>query len=313
MVQLPTIVYGAFQLPQLTKEEISELISLLKENGVKRWDTARIYPNSEKIIGELNLPSDVAIDTKARSFVSGALTRENLFESIKESFDDLKVQKVELFYLHAPDPATPIEETIDAVDELYKQGKFEKFGLSNFSAEEVEAVCEYAKSKGYVLPSVFQGNYNAFSRGTEKDLLPVLRKYGISFYAYSPIAGGFLVKSTQQIEQGTGRFKKGDVIGDMYYKLYSRPTLLEGLERWGEIAEKYNIPKSHLAYRWVAFHSALKPEDGDAILIGGRNCKQIADTFSAFAEGPLPKEAVEEIEKIWDYIKDEAPLNNYVY
>lgn len=312
MVQLPNIVYGAFPLSFLPKEEVTKLISLLKENGVNEWDTARIYPGSEKAIGELKLSSDVAIDTKARSFVEGALTRKSLHESIAESFHELKVKKVKIFYLHAPDPTTPIEETIDTIDELYKQGKFEKFGLSNYSAKDVEEICEYAKSNGKLLPSVFQGNYNAFSRGSEEDLFPVLRKYGISFYAYSPIAGGFLVKSAQEIKEGTGRFRKGDMIGELYLALYSRPALLEGLNEWGSIAEKYDIPKAHLAYRWVAFHSILNSKKGDAIIIGGRNYEQVSDTLDAFKEGALPKETVEDIEKLWTVIKHEAPLNNYV-
>lgn len=312
MSELPKIVYGAFPITALPKDEVLKLHSLLRENGVTEWDTARIYPGSEKSIGDLGIADDLIIDTKARSFEKGALTKDGIFESIKQSFDELKVDSVEIYYLHAPDPTTPIEETIDAINELYKQGKFKKFGLSNYTPDDVKKIYDYAKSKNYVLPTVFQGNYNAFSRSIEKDLFPVLRKYGISFYAYSPIAGGFLVKSVEQIKEGVGRFKKGTMVGDLYSKLYNTPKLLEGLEKWDDIAKKYDIPKSHLAYRWIAFHSSLSKKDDDAIIIGGKNHEQVADTLNAFKEGALPKGAVAEIDDLWETIKDEAPVNNYI-
>lgn len=312
MSEQPKLVYGAFPIALLEKNEASKVISLLKDNGVTEWDTARIYPDSEKTIGELGIAKDAIIDTKARGFAENSLTREEIFKSVEQSLDELKVQSVETFYLHSPDPKTPIEETIDAIDELHKQGKFKKFGLSNYSPEEVKKIYEYAKSKNYVLPSVFQGNYNAFSRGIEKDLFPVLRQLGISFYAYSPTAGGFLVKTVQQVDQGSGRFEKGSLVGGLYNKLYNKPTLLKGLERWGEVAEKHKIPKSHLAYRWLAFHSFLDDKKGDAVIIGGKNYEQTADTLDALKEGPLSDEVVSEINEIWDSIKDEAPINNYI-
>lgn len=101
-----------------------------------------------------------------------------------------------------------------------------------------------------VLPSVFQGNYNAVSRHIEKDLFPLLRKLGIAFYAYSPIAGGFLVKSAKEIREGsseTGRFKTGNALGDMYRTLYGKESLINALDDWGEIPiPKNNFPEYDL-------------------------------------------------------------------
>jgi aflatoxin B1 aldehyde reductase len=88
-------------------------------------------------------------------------------------------------YIHGPDRTTPFAETLEAVDKEYRAGKFEKFGLSNFNAAEVEECVGLCKTNGWVVPSVYQGHYNAITRGGEKDLFPVLRKYGISFYAFT--------------------------------------------------------------------------------------------------------------------------------
>ena len=107
-------------------------------------------------------------------------------------------------------------------------GFFKRFGLSNFKAEDVQKVYDICKEKSYPLPEVYQGNYSAVARKQEEVLFPTLRKLGISFYAYSPIAGGFLVKTKQQVLDGAGRFDTSTPIGQMYggmvRKYYTPPT-----------------------------------------------------------------------------------------
>lgn len=258
------------------------------------------------------MPDEFTIHTKARGFTEGALTKEGIDESIKESLSLLGVSSVETFFLHCPDPSTPIEETVDEINALYKLGKFKKFGLSNFPTADVQRIYDYAKSKNYVLPTVYQGNYNAVARKAENALLPLLRKLGISFYAYSPIAGGFLTKSSAYIKDAKeGRFDKDNYIGQLYQKLYNRPSLLKGLDQWGEIAEKSGINKAHLAYRWVTFNSALQGDFGDAVILGGRTPEQIEDTLTALSEGPLPADICDEIDQIWKLVENEAPIDNY--
>lgn len=308
------IIYGAFPITNLPKNQLEDVLQLLEKYSVKDLDTARIYPGSEKSIGELNLSASYTIHTKAVAFQERSLSKDSIVESIGESLSLLKTDKVETFYLHCPDPATPIEETLEAVDELYKDGKFVHFGLSNYPASDVRKIYEYAASKGYVLPTVYQGNYNAVSRKIEKDLFPVLRELKIAFYAYSPIAGGFLARTSQEIEEGVkGRFDKSTQIGQMYQKLYNRPSLLKALHEWNTIAEKAGVSKAALAYRWIAYHSALREEYGDAVIIGGRTPGQVSETLEAIAEGPLKDDIAAHIENVWELVKDEAPVDNYSY
>lgn len=87
-------------------------------------------------------------------------------------------------FLHVPDRQTPFEETAKAMNEALQQGKFEKFGLSNYTAAEVQAFIDICEKKGYATPSVYQGHYNAITRGGEKELFPLLRKHNIAFMAY---------------------------------------------------------------------------------------------------------------------------------
>ena len=97
----------------------------------------------------------------------------------------------------------------------------------------------------------------------------------------------------------------------MYLTLYNKPTYLEALATWSEIAEDFGIGKAELAYRWVAFNSLLKQEHGDAIVIGARNEEQLRETFEWSRRGPLPKGAVERIDAVWESVKAEAGLDNF--
>ena len=92
--------------------------------------------------------------------------------------------QVHIIYLHYPDRSVPFEETCIAINQAYREGKFDRFGLSNFAAAEVEQIVDLCKENGFVVPSVYQGLYNAVARQGEKELFPVLRKHGIAFYAY---------------------------------------------------------------------------------------------------------------------------------
>lgn len=113
--------------------------------------------------------------------------------------------KIDVFFLHLPDRETPLEETAEAMDDAWKQGKFLRWGISNFKAEEVEKLVVLCKEKGWMAPSVYQGHYNVVTRSAEKELLPMLQKYEISFHAYGPTAGG-MFGGNHKTARPQGRF-----------------------------------------------------------------------------------------------------------
>lgn len=112
---------------------IQPLLDAFKKNGGKDLDTARGYGTSEDVIGDQQLESQgFVVDTKLRSFYPGAHKEDVVKKSIEESLAALKTKKVHILYLHGPDRSTPFEETLKAVNDVYKTGAFEKFGLSNY-------------------------------------------------------------------------------------------------------------------------------------------------------------------------------------
>jgi aflatoxin B1 aldehyde reductase len=295
----------------LSDVHVLTIICLLQEKyKVDTIDVARIYNDAELVVGNSDARERFTIDTKLSGGFGAGSSKAKTIEDGEKSKTLLKTN-VDILYLHAPDKDVPIEETLEGVNEIYQSGFFKRFGLSNFTAENVQKVHDIAKAKGYVLPTVYQGNYNAFARKQEELLFPTLRKLNISFYAYSPIAGGFLVKTREQLENGTGRWDKNSPFGQMYHSLYSKSTLLDGLDEWHAIAAEEGISPAALAYRWIGYNSPLKPENGDALIFGASKVEQLEDTLQSLQQGPLSENAVKRIDEVWKKVANEAPLDNY--
>lgn len=290
---------------------IKQVFAVLKEGGCTHLDTAALYGESERLLGELKAGDEFTIDTKTKGGFGGKghATKEQIIEEATDSEKKLGC-KVDIFYIHAPDGETPLEQTLEGINEVYKKGFFKRFGLSNYKAEDVEKVYNLCKEKGYPLPSVYQGNYNPVARKQETMLFPTLRKLGMAFYAYSPLAGGFLTKTKQDILDGKGRFG-ADSLGGLYSKLYNRPAYLEALSQWEKVSKEEGLSEAELAYRWVTYNSPLKKENGDAIIFGASSLEQVKKTLGYIQAGPLSEKALKGIDEVWKTIEHEAPLDNY--
>ena len=100
----------------------------------------------------------------------------------------VRASSIDMWYLHGPDRTTPFAVTLKAVDELHKEGKFKRFGISNFMSWEVAEMVSICRQNGYIQPTAYQGIYNAIHRKVEPELFPCLRKFGIAFYEFNPRA-----------------------------------------------------------------------------------------------------------------------------
>lgn len=109
----------------------------------------------------------------------------------------------------------------------------------------------YAKSKNYVLPTVYQSIYGLAARQNEKDLFPVLRRLGISIQAYSVLASGFLVKTAADIKAGAGSFNHSTVLGKILQDMYGKPVYFEFLDDYSKLAKESGNSQAGMAYRWA--------------------------------------------------------------
>ncbi|KAJ5701320.1 alcohol dehydrogenase [Penicillium malachiteum] len=319
ITNIPQLVFGGASVATdgsfKNVAEVSTLLGALERAGIEQIDTAQIYGASEQLLGEAGVSSRFLVDTKhSGGWSAGSSSRKDVYQKGLGSLERLGVNKVNIFYLHAPDPEIPLKETLAGVNDLYLAGKFQLFGLSNFSAEEVSEVVRVATENDFILPKVYQGNYNVVSRNLEADLFPVLRQHEIAFFAYSPIAGGFLTKTRAQLVEGTkgdGRWDPQSSMGSFYHTMYSKPSFFQALDEWNAISESSGIPKAELAYRWIAFHSALDAELGDGLVIGASSTDQLKRTVAALKNGSLPDSAVQRISAIWDVVQKDSITHNF--
>ena len=157
-------------------------------------DTAHQYNDgkTEKLLGKLiaeypEFPRlHFSIATKVNPWNDDGLNPDQVEFQFNQSLERLKVDSVDMLYLHSPDLETPIIDTLEKCQEFYEQGRFRRFGLSNYAAWQVAEIAEITSARGWVQPSVYQGMYNALTRDVQRELFPCLRNYDISFYAYNP-------------------------------------------------------------------------------------------------------------------------------
>ncbi|MCJ1252093.1 hypothetical protein MMC30_009331 [Trapelia coarctata] len=289
------------------------VLSLLKSHSITAIDTARAYPvgspgTAEALLGALSAPAAFTISTKVTSWIPGSHSASNIRASIAASLEALGVDSVDVMYLHAPDRATPFEETCKAMDEAWRAGKFRRLGVSNFTAGEVEALWGISERGGWVQPSVYQGRYNALVREGEGELFPLLRRLGMSFYAYSPTAAGlFSGKVTQDSANVAGsRWDSTTSLGRTYTSTYLQPALLAAASRVSRAAEAVGLDGHGVALRWTVYHSALSVEYGDAIVIGASSLEQLEENLAAIEAGPLEEGLLRVVEGVWDAVREEG-------
>jgi aflatoxin B1 aldehyde reductase len=147
-------------------DEYNKCLDYFQQQGFNEVDTARIYIDGEQeaFTAKANWKSrGLTLATKwypqQPGFHKPDILRENLELSLKE----LQTDTVDIFYLHAADRATPFAETLEAVNQLHKEGKFVQLGLSNFTAFEVAEICTLCAANGWVRPTIYQAMYNAIS------------------------------------------------------------------------------------------------------------------------------------------------------
>uniref|UniRef100_A0A8H7K5C5 NADP-dependent oxidoreductase domain-containing protein n=1 Tax=Bionectria ochroleuca TaxID=29856 RepID=A0A8H7K5C5_BIOOC len=286
-----------------TEEDVKGLVDAFYNRGYRDIDTACNYGESEARLGKADVTSLFTVHTKVRSGPPGAHEPAKIKASIEESLDALQSSKVETMFLHTPDRQTPFEDTLKAMNDAFKQGKFEKLGISNYSVAEVQKILDICEQNGYIKPSVYQGQYNAMVRGGEKELFPLLRKNGIAFFGFSPALGGLLSGHVST----SRRWQEDTIVGKMYVPFYSHSSVQASAASIRATAQKYDISGHAAALRWTAFHSVLDGECGDGLIFGVSKVEHLHESLDALEAGPLPVELAEAISAIYDTVAGNGP------
>lgn len=302
---LGTMTFGE----SVFEPQVEAFIDAFLEAGYEELDTAYVYNEGscEELLGQVlpGLKRPYKIATKVNPRISGRLDGEAAYKQVSESLERLNLPSVDTVYLHFPDPATPVESVLGAMADLHAQGKFRELGLSNFPAWMVADVWRICDKEGWVKPTVYEGVYNPLTRKAETELNACLDHFGLRFYAYNPLCGGLLTGRYGNYEEAPadGRFTHRPNYQGRYWK----ESFFDGLELIKAASERHGISTIEATYRWLAYHSMLKAERGDAVLIGASKLSHLQQNMETLKAGPLPEEVLAAFEEAWTLTKGDSP------
>lgn len=289
--------------------DVEAFVNAFLDAGYDELDTAYVYNegNCERLLGEVlpKLDRPFRIATKVNPRISGRLDADAAYKQVNESLARMKLASVDTVFLHFPDPATPVEGVLGAMAELHEQGKYRELGLSNFPAWMVADVWHICDRHGWVRPTVFEGVYNPLTRRAEAELNDCLNSYGMRFYAYNPMCGGLLTGRYGSFEDAPtdGRFTHRPNYQGRYWK----KSFFDAVELIRAAAAAHGISSIEATYRWLAYHSMLRGDRGDAILVGASKLHHLEQNMATVKAGPLPQDVVEAFEKAWTVTKGDSP------
>lgn len=295
---------------QVDEATADRLVGMFLDAGHGEIDTAFSYGDgrTEEILGRILTPARrerLIVATKANPWGPGGLRPERVAEQVETSLRRLKADSVDLLYLHAPDLKTPIEATLDACFALQRQGRFRTLGLSNYAAWQVADIWHICRDRGWMLPTVYQGMYNAATRDVERELFPAIRSLHVGFYAYNPLAGGLLTGKHTALGHvpDSGRFHQND----MYQQRYWKKTYFDAIERLRVACAAAGVSMADAAHRWLVHHSCLRGHGGDAVILGVSSEGHLRANLAACAAGPLPSDVVRACDDAWRIARPECP------
>jgi aryl-alcohol dehydrogenase-like predicted oxidoreductase len=283
---LGTMTYGAPAWREwvLSEEESRPFIKRGLDLGINFFDTADMYSRgaSEEVLGralhDFAARDQVVVATKA-FFAMGegpndkGLSRKHLFDAIDASLRRLGMDYVDLYQIHRWDPDTPIEETLEALDDIVRAGKTRYIGASSMYAWQLARALSLADRRGWTRFVSMQNHYNLIYREEEREMLPLCRAEGVGVIPWSPMARGFLAGSRRRQDWGETRRARLD---EYAHALYYTDADFQVADRVFEVAGKRGVAPSQIALAWVLAQSGVT-----APIIGASKLEHLDQAVSA--------------------------------
>jgi aryl-alcohol dehydrogenase-like predicted oxidoreductase len=306
------ICLGAMTFGGQTDEAFAaRMIVLCEESGINFLDTANVYNKgaAEEMLGRVlgSRRPNFVLASKVRSKMGDApdlagLSRPAIMRAIDDSLRRLRTDYLDLYYLHLPDYSVPIEESLDAMNDLVKQGKVRYLASSNYSAWQMTEMFWNAERQGYQAPYVAQPMYNLIARGIEQEYLPMCKHFGVSNIVYNPLAGGLLTGKHKRAAPIPGtRFDKNK----MYMDRYWHPADFNAVDQLSQIAQKAGRSLVSLSLNWLYHHTAA-----DGIILGASKVDHLEQNLAALHDGPLTEETVQACDEVWTELRGPTPKYN---
>jgi voltage-dependent potassium channel beta subunit len=292
-LQLSVLSFGAWLTfgQQIGRSVARELIAAAWDHGINFFDNAEVYAHGDAertmgdVIADLRLPRDgYAISSKVmfgavdqpRPLQRG-LSRKHVRDACDAALKRLRVDYLDLYFCHRPDPDTPIEETVWAMDGLIRQGKVLYWGTSEWSAAQIREAAKIARQHGLHAPSMEQPQYNLLHRErVELEYAPLYAELGLGTTIWSPLASGLLTgKYNDGVDADTRLGKddgwlRGMVLGD------PQSRRLDRARKFAAIAQELDISPAALAIAWC-----LRNPHVSTVILGASRVEQLHQNMDA--------------------------------
>mgnify|MGYP001018308297 FL=1 len=283
--------------------EARNMIRFAFDQGITHFDIANNYgppPGSaESVFGKIlkeefgNHRDEMVISSKAGYLMwngpyGNGGSRKYLISSLNQSLKRTGLEYFDIFYSHRFDPQTPIEETMQALVDIVRQGKALYIGISNYPAEQEKFAMNYLKEQN-VPCLIYQGRYSMFNRKPEEE---IFKEFGSGFIAYSPLAQGVL---TDKYLNGIPEDSRAAESHGFLRTEQVRPELIEKVKGLNEMAVERGQTMAEMALAW-----ALRDERVTSLIVGARNVKQLQDNIKALDNLSFSMDELTAIDAILD-------------
>ena len=295
---LGTMTFG-LQCDEATSHAIMDTTAA---GGIDFIDTADVYPlgggpntagRTERIVGgwlkgkrQQYILATKCVGAMGPKPWEQGMSRKHVLEAIDASLRRLGTDYVDLYQLHGYDALTPIDEALEALDQVVRSGKARYAGVSNWPAHKIARALGRSEVKNVVRIESVQPRYNLLFRAFERDLLPMCAEEAIAVISYNPLAGGLLTGKHDRAsppQQGT-RFALGTA-GARYQARYWNEREFSTVEEVRAVAKQAGMTMPTMAISWVLSNPAITSP-----IIGASASGQLADGLAAAEKGPLPED-----------------------
>jgi len=272
------------QIGDLQQADAERLIGSALDAGINFIDTADVYSGglSEQITGQalknLKVPRENVIvatkvfgETGPGPNARGA-TRGHIMDGVKASLKRLQLDHIDLYQIHGFDPATPIEETVRALDQLVRQGHVRHVGVSNWAAWQIVKALGVAERWGLSRFESLQAYYTIAGRDLERELVPMLRSEGVGLMVWSPLAGGLLSGKYGREQQG----EKGSRRTSFDFPPVDKDRAYDCVDAMRSVAQAHGVSVAQIALAWL-----LHQPQVTSVIIGAKRPEQLADNMAA--------------------------------
>ena len=288
------------QIGDVQQADAERLVGQAIDAGINFIDTADVYSGgqSEEITGQalknLKVPRDsVVVATKVfgetgKGPNARGLTRSHILDGVKASLKRLQLDHIDLYQVHGFDPATPMDETLRALDQMVRHGHVRYIGVSNWAAWQIAKALGISERLGLARFESLQAYYTVAGRDLERELVPMLRSENVGLMVWSPLAGGLLSGKygrDQQPEQGSRRTT-------FDFPPVHKERAFDVVDTMRPMAESRGVSVAQIALGWL-----LHQPQVTSVIVGAKRPEQLADNIAATAV-KLTAAELEAIDKV---------------